>query len=82
MCIDFIISIFSPQALHKLASANVTCSENVAYDTTENALQISTPANMTCSENVAYATVTRTREDTTNTSTSHTPVYDEVQLEK
>ena len=60
---------------------NLTCSENVAYDTASSTLKISSQAKVPCSKNIAYATVTVTMADSTSkTTTRHSAVYDEVTL--
>ena len=52
---------------------NLTCSENVAYDSLSNTLKMSSQFKVTCSENIAYATVEKVREEhKKNTTTSHT----------
>ena len=72
---------FPLQTLAKLTSADITCSENVAYDTVGNTVKTSTQAKVTCTENTAYATLSNETQDT-NTSTSHNAGYDELQLTK
>ena len=78
----WLYSTISPQTIYAANTVpdNLTCSENVAYDTVGNILQMSTQANMTWSENIAYATtVNTTKQDSSeDTSTSLTVVYDEV----
>ena len=66
----------------KVTPDNPTCSENMAYDNIGNIPKMSSQANVTCSDNIAYATVSNVREDITNSTTSHTVVYDEVQPTK
>ena len=67
-------------ALAKSTPGDLTCSENMAYDTVGSTLKMSAQAEMTCSEISAYASVSNTKEDITITSSSHSAVYDEVQL--
>ena len=73
--------MFHPIA--KSADNNPSCSENVAYDTIDSTIKISTPDNMTCSKNVAYVTAKQINQnDVRAYPTSNTPVYDEVSLRK
>ena len=63
---------------------NLSCSENVAYDTVGSTIKVSAQDSMTCTKNIAYATV---RETISNdpfkiTTTSHTAVYEEVSVKK
>ena len=52
-------------ALAKTTTDNLTCSDNVAYDTVRNRV-------MTSIQNIAYNTVSNTQKPTTNTPTGHT----------
>ena len=47
----------------KNTKKDLSCSENVAYDTVGSTVKTSTPANMPCSKNVAYATVNKTEDN-------------------
>ena len=70
---------FNPIHAANIVAGNLTCSENVAYDSTENTLRMSRQANVACSDNIAYTTVnTLERNSMEVTSTSHAAVYDEV----
>ena len=60
--------------------SDLSCSENVAYDTVGNTVKRSTQANVLCSENIAYATVNNTEDSLQNKCTSHAAVYEEVQV--
>ena len=44
------------------AEENLTCSENVAYDTASNTLRMSSQAKVTCTENIAYSTVKKPKD--------------------
>ena len=66
--------------LAKNTMSDVTCPENVAYDTVGNTVKRSTQANVPCSENIAYATVDKTEDSTQNKRTSHAAIYKEVQV--
>ena len=61
-------------------TSDLTCSENVAYDTVWNIVKMSTPTNVPCCENVAYATVINKEDKIQITCTSHAAVYEEVQV--
>ena len=63
----------------KNTASDLTSSDNVTYDSVGNTAKMATQANIACLENVAYATATDTEEKMTDTSTSHTAVYEEVQ---
>ena len=67
------------QARAKSTASELTSSDNVIYDSVGNTAKMAAQANIACSENVAYATVTDAEEKITNTSTSHTAMYEEVQ---
>ena len=67
----------------KLTNNNPSCSENVAFNIVGSTIKMSTQDNMTCSGNIAYASADQVNKDDLRTSTtSNTPVYDEVSLRK
>ena len=74
----FLINLFI--TVHS-SQGNLTCSENVAYDTASNTLRMSSQAKVTCTENIAYSTVQEPKDDTMKiTPASCTVTYDEVTL--
>ena len=60
--------------------SDLSCSENVAYDTVGSTVKRSKQANVSCSENIAYATVSKTHDSIRNPCSSHAAVYEEVQV--
>ena len=68
--------------LAKNTMSDLTCSENVAYDTVGNTGKRSTQGTVPCSKNVAYATVTKTEDNIQNirTGPKHAAVYEEVEV--
>ena len=63
-----------------MSVSDLTCSENVAYDTVRRAVKRSTQANVSCSEIVAYTTVSKTDDSIQNPCTSLAAIYEEVQV--
>ena len=78
LCWLYVYNI-SLQARAKSTASDLTSSHNVTYDSVGNTARMSTQANIACLENVAYAPATDTEKKMTNTSTSHTATYEEVQ---
>ena len=73
-------------AHHSQAHANspqkqISCPENIAYDTASNTLRMSSQANVTCTENIAYVTVVEKSEHIRATGNNNSsPIYDEVAI--
>ena len=62
--------------------SDLTCSENVAYDTVGSTVQRGAQISVSCSENIAYATVNKTDDSIQNECTSpmYAAVYEEMQV--
>ena len=67
------------------SSPNTTISENVSYNVVGLTVRMSAQADLTCTGNISYATVEEVNKEDTDKSTvatSHSAVYDEVELNK
>ena len=80
VCCCCLIILILPIHVAQSTSSNLSCSENVAYDTVGNTFRISPQTNVNCSENTAHGTTTnfQKKDSVGTTSIGHTAVYDEV----
>ena len=75
----YFLTARSSQAVALAAEDNLTYSEDVAYDTANNTLRMSSQAKLTCSDNSAYSTVKAPKDDSMKiTPASRTLTYNEV----